>query len=148
ASNVLGITPHWFRADFPEFIGKADKLPVDQHLLAALVAPRALLATEGTQDSGSNPEGAQLSYLAASHVYEFLGARKEIAIRFRPTGPVPSTEDLLDGADRFLLGKRLPQEFNRLPFTQEKPEFKWKAPGKASATGGNPGYLRSASPRG
>jgi hypothetical protein len=134
-ANVLSISPHWFREDFREFSGKVERLPVDQNLLAALVAPRALMAHEGTQDSGSGPEGAQLSYLSAGQVYEFLGKPKELAIRFRPTGSVPSTEDLLDGAERFLLGKRLPQEFNRLPFPQNENAIF----GKGSRTSRNKG---------
>ena len=55
--NVVGYAPQWFRPDFTQFIDKVDRLPVDQHLLVALVAPRALMDTEGTKDAWTNPEG-------------------------------------------------------------------------------------------
>jgi hypothetical protein len=45
--------PYWFRPDFNQFVGKVERLPVDQHLLLALVAPRALLDTfETARDPG------------------------------------------------------------------------------------------------
>ncbi|HEY8504629.1 MAG TPA: hypothetical protein VIL46_08605, partial [Gemmataceae bacterium] len=38
--NIAGAFPHWFRPGFDQFAGKVERLPVDQHLLLALVAPR------------------------------------------------------------------------------------------------------------
>jgi hypothetical protein len=49
-----------------KFIGNVERLPVDQHLLLALVAPRALLCNEGTKDSWTNPQDSQLTPLTAS----------------------------------------------------------------------------------
>src|SRR5207302_10460648 len=102
--NIVGAFPHWFRPDFNQFVGKVERLPVDQHLLLALVAPRALLATEGTQDTSINPRGAQLTYTAARKVYGFLKAGDRISIRYRPVGHIPSNDDLLDYADHVFLG--------------------------------------------
>ena len=82
-----------------------ERLPVDQHLLKALVAPRALLDTEGTQDAWTNPEGAQLTHLAAKKVYDFLEAGDKISIRYRPVGHIPSNDDLLDFADHVFFHK-------------------------------------------
>ena len=125
--NIVGFT-HWFGPNFNQFVGKVDRLPIDQHLLKALVAPRALLDVEGTQDAWSNPEGAQLTHLAAERVYEFLGVRDRLSIRFRPVGHIVSTEDLLDLADHVFLGKPLPEEFGKLPYPEEKNGFDWAAP--------------------
>ncbi|MFW6118704.1 MAG: hypothetical protein ACOC7S_00050 [Planctomycetota bacterium] len=47
--------PHWFCPDFARFAGREEHLPVDQHMLAALVAPRFLLDTEGFQDDWASP---------------------------------------------------------------------------------------------
>ncbi len=126
--NIAGAFPHWFRPDFKQFAGNVERLPVDQHLLLALVAPRALLATEGTQDAWTNPEGAQLTHLAAKQVYEFLGAGDKIGIRYRPVGHVPSLDDLLDYADHVFFNKPLSEEFGKLPYTEEKKGFSWSAP--------------------
>lgn len=117
--NIAGAFPYWFRPGFQEFVGKVDRLPVDQHELRTLVAPRALLDTEGTQDAWTNPQGSQLTYLAARRVYDFLGARDRISIRFRPVGHIPSNEDLLDFADHVFSGKPLPDEFGKLAYPEE-----------------------------
>ena len=126
--NIAGAFPHWFRPDFNQFAGKVERLPVDQHLLLALVAPRALLATEGTEDAWTNPQGSQLTHLAAQRVYDFLGAPGRISIRFRPVGHIPSNEDLLDFADHVFFAKPLPEEFGQLPYPRETGAFTWDLP--------------------
>jgi hypothetical protein len=126
--NAATAFPHWFRPDFNQFIGKVDRLPVDQHLLCALVAPRALMNTEGLKDIWINPEGAQVSYTAAKKVYEFLGAGGRISICYRDVGHIPSTPDLLDFADYVFNGKVLPSEFGKLPYKGLPSAFSWDLP--------------------
>jgi endo-1,4-beta-xylanase len=126
--NIAGAFPYWFRPGFDEFVGKVERLPVDQHELRALIAPRALLDTEGTQDAWTNPQGAQMTYLAARRVYEFLGARDRISIRYRPVGHIPSNEDLLEFADHVFFGKPLSDEFGKLAYPEEKDGIDWDAP--------------------
>ena len=126
--NIAGAFPHWVRPDFKQFVGNVNRLPVDQHELIALVAPRALLCTEGLKDAWINPEGSQLTYLAAKTAYEFLGAADKISIRFRDVGHIPSNEDLLDYADHLFHAKALPIEFGKLPYAIEKAGYSWSAP--------------------
>jgi hypothetical protein len=126
--NIVGAFPYWFRPDFNQFVGKVERLPVDQHMLLALVAPRALLDTEGTQDSWTNPQGSQLTHVAAKKVYEFLGTGGRISIRYRPVGHIPSNDDLLDFADHVFFGKPLSEEFGKLPYPEEKNGFSWAVP--------------------
>jgi endo-1,4-beta-xylanase len=126
--NVAGAFPHWFCPDFKQFVGNVERLPVDQHLLIALVAPRALLGTEGTKDTWINPEGAQLTYLAAKKVYDFLKAGDKISIRYRPVGHIPNNNDLMDFADHVFFNKALDKEFGKLPYKEEKKGFTWNIP--------------------
>jgi endo-1,4-beta-xylanase len=126
--NIVGAFPYWFRPGFDQFVGKVERLPVDQHELIALVAPRALLATEGTQDAWINPEGSQLTHLAAKKVYEFLKAGDKLSIRYRPVGHIPSNDDLLDYADHVFFNKPLPEEFGKLAYKEEKNGFTWDVP--------------------
>ncbi len=65
--------PHWFNDLFTAFNGHEQDLPVDQHLLVALVAPRPVLDTAGLQDTWANYESALRTLKAADPVYKFLG---------------------------------------------------------------------------
>lgn len=65
--------PHWFNDYFTNFNERENKLPVDQHLLVALVAPRFVLDTEGDKDVWANYDNALLSLRGADKVYKFLG---------------------------------------------------------------------------
>jgi hypothetical protein len=66
--------PHWFSDTFKEFNDKPDRLPFDQHCLAALVAPRPLLFSNAVEDKWANPEGQFQVLQAADPVYRLLGA--------------------------------------------------------------------------
>ncbi len=66
--------PHWFCGNFKQFNAQVDKLPFDQHCLAALVAPRPLLFTNAVEDQWANPNGQFEALLAAEPVYKLLGA--------------------------------------------------------------------------
>lgn len=71
--RINQVFPHWFNGNFKKFNAAVDKLPFDQHLLVALVAPRALIETAGLQDTWANYESALLNLKAADNVYKFLG---------------------------------------------------------------------------
>lgn len=126
--NIAGAFPVWFHPKFKEFVGNVDRLPVDQHLLLTLVAPRALMDTEGTKDAWTNPEGAQLVNLAARRVYKFLGAEDKISFRQRDVGHIPSNEDVLAFADYVFLKKALPAEFGKMAYKEETKAYSWEAP--------------------
>lgn len=65
--------PHWFNDIFPEFNKEPQRLPFDQHCLAALVAPRPLLFSNAEEDSWANPAGQFEMLRQADGVYRFLG---------------------------------------------------------------------------
>jgi dienelactone hydrolase len=123
--------PYWFHAQFGEFVGKVDRLPIDQHSVKALVAPRAFLETEALGDLWANPQGSQQSYVAAKQVYEFLGAPDKIAIVFREGGHqhgLPDWQALLDFADWQFAGKKPGRKFDQLAFPDAPKAFSWSAP--------------------
>ncbi len=67
--------PHWFCGNYKKYTHNPAALPVDGHLLAALIASRPLYIASAQDDTYSDPEGEFLSAVGASPVYELLGKR-------------------------------------------------------------------------
>ena len=65
--------PHWFAPNFAAFAGREDELPVDQHQLAAAVAPRAVYAASAAEDLWADPRGEFLSLVAANPAFALFG---------------------------------------------------------------------------
>lgn len=122
----------WFQKDFGSFAKKEAHLPFDQHFMRALVAPRRVLSTDGTEDHWANPLGTQINYLAAQPVFNFLGVTDNNAMFFRPGEHDHSDVDfraLLEFADLHFFGKQPSIEFNKLPLPDEKLDVDWVIPG-------------------
>lgn len=77
---------HWWYPAFSKYAEAEDKLPFDQHLLLACVAPRPLLV-EGFNNPWFDTRGEFLALQAASPVWTLLGAEG------LPDVPWPADED-------------------------------------------------------
>lgn len=64
--------PYQFCANYQMFAKNPNKLPVDAHMLLALIAPRPVLLQTGTEDLWSDPKGEFLAAIAAEPVYELF----------------------------------------------------------------------------
>ncbi|HEY4064715.1 MAG TPA: hypothetical protein VGM30_22585 [Puia sp.] len=79
--------PYQFAGNYARYGADPNKLPMDGHMLIALMAPRPVLLQTGSTDGWSDPKGEWLAALAAKPVFELF---KESG---PDTGEWPQAED-------------------------------------------------------
>ncbi len=70
--------PHWFNTNYKKYNNNEQELPLDQHMLIALIAPRAVYATNATEDLWADPIGTFLALKHAEPVFALYNQTSQL----------------------------------------------------------------------
>ncbi len=90
---VYSTCPYWYCDNFNKYSNKEELLPVDQHELIALIAPRPVYVASASEDLWADPKGEFLGCVYATPVYQLLG-RKGLPVTEMPALNSPVFGDL------------------------------------------------------
>ncbi len=65
--------PHWFTPQYMAYSEEQSALPIDQHHLLAMIAPRPVLLGNARRDVWSDPEGGFRAAQGATPIYQLYG---------------------------------------------------------------------------
>jgi hypothetical protein len=78
--------PYWLCRNAWKFVNQEDDLPVDQHMMIALLAPRPVYVASGIKDTWADPRGEYASAYHGSEVYRLLGKQGLTSEQLPPLG--------------------------------------------------------------
>lgn len=86
--------PHWFCSNYTKYNNNEDALPIDQHMLLALTAPRTLYVDCASDDLWGDPRGSYLALYNAMPVFKLFDKKTAISEAMPPLNMQISSEKI------------------------------------------------------
>lgn len=106
-SRINSAFPHWFCLNYRKWSDNEDSMPVDMHMLIALIAPRAVYVTSASEDLWADPRGSYLSLYYSIPVFQFYDRNSILPDKMPPLNRqvigVRLAYHIRDGAHNMLL---------------------------------------------
>lgn len=84
--------PHWFSQTYANYAGREEEMPIDQHHLLALIAPRPIFLGNARRDVWSDPNGALKAAIGADPAWKLYGPER--GLQQQKLGPFNPSTDL------------------------------------------------------
>ncbi len=72
--------PYWFCPNYQKYADNEDNLPIDQHMLIALMAPRAVYVASAAEDLHADPKGQYLALKEAQPAFKLYGIETNLPL--------------------------------------------------------------------
>lgn len=92
-ASLTDMAPYQFARNYQNYANNEQALPMDSHMLLALIAPRAVLLQTGNADYSADPKGEFLAAVAAGPVYRLLG-KEDLGTDVWPNANQPILHDI------------------------------------------------------
>lgn len=80
--RITGQFPYWFCRNYVKYANNENELPVDQHMLLSLIAPRAVYIGVADEDLWTDPHGQYLALLEAQPAFNLFGIKTNFSSTF------------------------------------------------------------------
>lgn len=123
-----GSEGNWMIGSFKNYDGKENTLPMDQHMLTAMVAPRALLVIDNAGQEWLGEVPSNYCGQASKEVFDALGVTENYT--YTQEGghthcslPGEQFDEVKDFINKFLLGKDV--KTGKIDYTKNSEQIKW-----------------------
>ena len=95
-ARINSAFPHWFCSNYEKYADNEDNMPVDMHMLLALIAPRSLYVACADNDLWGDPKGSYLALYHSMPVFRLLKTGSDM-----PESMPPLNTQIISGKTGF-----------------------------------------------